>query len=295
MNAPSTAPVRKMNGLGNEIVVLDLRAENPPLSGEQACAINDLPGLAFDQLMVLRPPVTAQTLARIEIYNNDGSLAGACGNGMRCVALTVFEQTGEATQVFETDAGLLRADVDSADSITVDMGRPRFDWAEIPLRDPFDDTTRIELQAGPIDNPILHTPSVVNVGNPHAVFWVADVDAIGLDRVGALLENHPIFPERANISIAQVLAPDHVRVRTWERGAGITRACGSAACATLVCGARMGKLQRQATVTLPGGDLVIAWGDDDRIRMTGPAELEAHGALHLGASGEVTIGTLEPA
>lgn len=283
-----------MNGLGNEIVVLDLRAGNLTLSGEQASAINDLPGLAFDQLMVLLPPTTPDTVARVAIYNRDGSRSGACGNGMRCVALTVFESSGAASQLYETDAGLISAEIDTPDKITVDMGRPRFGWADIPLRDPFEDATGIELQAGPIDKPILHTPSVVNVGNPHAVFWVGDVDAIGLDRVGPLLENHPIFPERANISIAQVIAPDHVRIRTWERGAGLTRACGSAACATLVCGARKGKLRRKATVTVPGGDLVISWGEDDRILMTGPAELEAEGTLNFGPQGEVKIGTLEP-
>ena len=294
MTPQSTIPFVKMNGLGNDFVVVDGRGGPVRIEAEEAVHLaNRENGIGCDQVIVLEPAKTGDV--RMRILNADGSEVGACGNATRCVAYLLASETGRPRVAIETPSGALTATVQSIDRITVDMGEPRFAWDQIPLAEPFHDTRAIELQVGPIDQPVLHSPSVVNVGNPHAVFWVADVDAIGLDRVGALLENHPIFPERANISIAQVLAPDHVRVRTWERGAGITRACGSAACATLVCGARMGKLQRQATVTLPGGDLVIAWGDDDRVRMTGPAELEAHGALHLGTSGEITIGTLEPA
>ena len=142
---------------------------------------------------------------------------------------------------------------------TVDMGAPRLRWDEIPLREPFHDTTGIELQIGPIDAPILHTPSVVNMGNPHAIFWVKDVEAYDLARIGSLLEHHPIFPERANISLAHVVARDHIVLRVWERGAGLTHACGSAACAVVVAAARKDYADRRATVTLPGGDLLIEW------------------------------------
>jgi diaminopimelate epimerase len=160
------------------------------------------------------------------------------------------------------------------------MGKPRFGWQEIPLAEEFRDTRMIELQVGPIDQPVLHSPSVVSMGNPHAIFWVEnDVWSYALDRFGPLLENHPIFPERANISIAQVTAPDAMTIRTWERGAGLTRACGSAACAAAVCGARTRRTERTVTVTVPGGPLLIEWHDDDHVVMTGPAEWEFSGTL----------------
>jgi len=159
------------------------------------------------------------------------------------------------------------------------MGKPRFAWDEIPLAEPFHDTTGIELQIGPIDAPVLHSPSVVNVGNPHAIFWVNDIDAYDLGRFGPLLENHPIFPERANISLAQVTSRNGLRLRTWERGAGLTKACGTAACAAAVAAARKGLTDRQVTVELPGGVLFIDWTKDDHILMCGPAELEFEGTL----------------
>jgi diaminopimelate epimerase len=167
------------------------------------------------------------------------------------------------------------------DRISVDMGTPRFGWADIPLAEPFHDTRTIELQIGPIDKPLLHSPSVVNVGNPHAIFWVEDVSAFDLGRFGPLLENHPIFPQRANISLTHVVSREAVTVRTWERGAGLTRACGSAACAATVCAARKGLTGRTVTVTLPGGPLLIEWRANDRIFMTGPVELEHEGMLEL--------------
>ena len=160
------------------------------------------------------------------------------------------------------------------------MGEPRFGWADIPLAEPFHDTRRIELQIGPIDKPILHSPSVVNVGNPHAVFWVGRRPTPTTSPAsGRMLENHPIFPERANISLAHVTSPEAITVRTWERGAGLTKACGSAACAAAVCAARKGLTGRHVTVTLPGGPLDIEWRADDHILMTGPVELEHEGVL----------------
>jgi diaminopimelate epimerase len=233
----------------------------------------------YDQLMVLQPPRLSGTEAFIRIYNNDGSEAGACGNGMRCVARRVFEASGQNTATFETSAGLLNCwQGPSADLYTVDMGAPKFGWRDIPLAEEFRDTRGIELQIGPIDAPILHTPSVVSMGNPHAIFWVDDIDAYDLDRFGPLLENHPIFPERANITLAHIVDRDHITIRTWERGAGLTKACGSAACATAVAAARLKRTNRTVEITLPGGDLTIEWRDrDDHVLMTGPAAFEYEG------------------
>jgi len=170
------------------------------------------------------------------------------------------------------------ADNSSPDLISVDMGVPKFGWRDIPLAEEFRDTRAIELQIGPIDRPILHSPSVVNVGNPHAIFWVDDVHRVDLAKVGPLLENHPIFPERANISLCAVVSREHIIVRTWERGAGLTQACGSAACAAVVAAVRLRKTARLVTVTLPGGDLTIEWREsDDHVLMTGPVAFEFEG------------------
>ena len=275
---------RKMNGLGNEILVVDLRGRKDAMSGGTARDVAGRPGLAFDQMMVVHDPRTPGTDAYVQIYNVDGSEAEACGNGMRCVAWIAAGEAGRDAFTFETKAGLLPASVASKDRITVSMGRPKFGWQDIPLAEPFHDTRGIELQIGPIDNPILHSPAVVNVGNPHAVFWVNNVNAYDLARIGPMLENHPIFPERANISLAHVVSPTAITVRTWERGAGLTKACGSAACAVAVCAARKKLAQRQVTVTLPGGPLLIDWRANDEIWMTGPVELEHEGVLDLAAT-----------
>ena len=279
----TAAPLRyvKMNGLGNEIVVIDLRGTPRVLTADEAARIAAAPRTRFDQLMALHDPRTQGTEAFVRIYNTDGSQSGACGNGTRCIAWLTAQATAKQTMTFETIAGVLDVGVDGIDRITVDMGQPRFAWNEIPLRDPFHDTTRIELQIGPIDAPVLHTPSVVNVGNPHAVFWVDDVDAYDLARLGPLLENHPIFPERANISLAHVTSRASIRLRTWERGAGLTKACGSAACASAVLAARTNRTDRKVTVTLPGGDLVIEWTAANRILMTGPAAVEYDGVVNV--------------
>jgi diaminopimelate epimerase len=277
-------PFAKMNGLGNEIVLVDLRGSTHVFAAGEARAIAARPQSHFDQMMVLHDPRTSGTEAYVRIHNADGSEAEACGNGMRCVGWRVSQQTGRKDLVFETRAGVLDVTVASIARITVDMGRPRFGWQDIPLAEPFHDTRTIELQIGPIDKPILHSPSVVNVGNPHAVFWVEDVAAYDLGRIGPMLENHPIFPERANISLAHVTATDAITLRVWERGAGLTKACGSAACATAVCAARKKLTGRKVTVTLPGGPLEIEWRADDHILMTGPVELEHEGVLELAAT-----------
>jgi diaminopimelate epimerase len=279
MSALANHPFVKMNGLGNEIVVVDMRGEKAAISAPEARAAAQPAGAPYDQLMALHAPRTPGTDAYVRIYNNDGSEAGACGNGMRCVAELIFKETGKRALTFETEAGLLSCWQGEAALIsTVDMGKPRFAWNEIPLAEEFRDTRAIELQIGPIDKPILHSPSAVSMGNPHAIFWVDDVDAYDLGKIGPLLENHPMFPKRANISLARVVSREHMIVRTWERGAGLTKACGSAACAAAVAAARLGRTGRTVTVTLPGGDLLIEWRErDDHVLMTGPVEYEYEG------------------
>ncbi len=268
-----------MNGLGNEILVVDLRASAKRLTPNEVADMAAEPSSRFDQMMVLHAPKTKDTEAFVRIYNADGSEAGACGNGMRCVGWLLSEALGRRELNVETIAGVLAIEVRDASSITVDMGEPKFGWQDIPLAEEFRDTRAIELQIGPIDAPVLHSPSVVNVGNPHAVFWVDDVMAFDLGQFGAMLENHPIFPERANISLAHVASRDAITVRTWERGAGLTVACGSAACAALVSAARKTLADRKATVTLPGGPLVIEWLPNNHIAMTGPVTFEYRGAF----------------
>ena len=277
--AHDSLPFRKMNGLGNEILVLDLRASRTVLTADQAARIAANPETRFDQLMALHAPRSPDTAAYVRIYNADGSPAGACGNGTRCIAFAEAELTGKPDMLFETDGGLLVCHVESAGRITVDMGEPRFDWKDIPLAEEFRDTRAIELQVGPIDNPSIHSPSVVNVGNPHAIFWVDRLDVVDLAKVGPMLEHHRLFPERANISLARVVSKSEIHLKVWERGAGLTLACGSAACAAAVSGARTKRTDRRVTVVLPGGPLDIEWRADNHILMTGPVADEYAGTI----------------
>jgi diaminopimelate epimerase len=243
-----------------------------------AVGLNADPATKFDQVMAIHDPRTSGTANYIEILNSDGSFAQACGNGMRCVVQALSAETGQKLFTFETIAGILNAEEHADGLISVDMGVPRFGWQDIPLAEEFRDTRMIELQIGPIDAPILHSPSAVSMGNPHVVFWVdRDVGSYELDRFGPMLENHPIFPERANITIARVTSREALTMRTWERGAGLTRACGSAACAAAVSAARTGRTGRKLIVTVPGGDLQLEWRADDHVVMTGPAEWEFAG------------------
>jgi diaminopimelate epimerase len=267
-----------MNGLGNQIIVADMRGRGDRVTPDAAIAINGRAETKFDQIMAIHDPRMAGTANYIEIINSDGSRAQACGNGMRCVVQMLSAEQGRQRFTFETAAGILFGEEAESGLITVDMGTPKFAWYDIPLAEEFADTRQIELQIGPIDAPVLHSPSVMAIGNPHATFWVKDdVRSYALDRFGPLLENHPIFPERANIGIAQVLSPDKIVLRVWERGAGLTEACGTAACAAVVNGARTRRTARKATVTLPGGDLVVEWQADDHVTLTGPAEFEWRG------------------
>jgi len=275
-----SAQFAKMNGAGNEIIVADMRGTSARVSYDAAVALNADPATKFDQIMAIHDPRTPGTDYYLEILNSDGSRAQACGNGTRCVVQALASETGKRTFTFETVAGILNAEELGDGLISVDMGKPRFGWDEIPLAEEFGDTRAIELQIGPIDAPVLHSPSAASMGNPHAIFWVdQDVWSYDLDRFGPLLENHPIFPERANISIAQVISDEEIIMRTWERGAGLTLACGSAACATAVSASRTGRTKRSVNIQQPGGKLRVEWRGDDRVILTGPAEWEFSGML----------------
>ena len=290
MGALTNQSFVKMNGIGNEIVVVDLRAGAPRIAPEEVRAAAAPQGAPYDQLMALYPPRTPGTEAFIRIYNNDGSEAGSCGNGMRCVADLLSKESGKTVLAFETTAGILNCWKGADGMFTVDMGPPRFKWNEIPLSEVFRDTRAIELQIGPIDKPMLHSPAVVNMGNPHAIFWVDDVNVYDLHKFGPLLENHPIFPERANITLAHIVSRDHIIIRTWERGAGLTRACGSAACAAAVAAARLKRTNRKVKVTLPGGDLAIDWREsDDHVLMTGPVQFEFTGKFDPALFGKAGV------
>lgn len=282
---------QKMNGLGNKILIVDMRNRVGKITPEAAIRLASSSETSFDQIMAVHTPKRKNTHASIHILNSDGTDAEACGNGTRCVVSWLHNITGQSKYSFETAGGIVHSEYSNENQIEVNMGAPRFEWDEIPLAEEFADTRTIELQIGPIDDPVLHTPSVVNIGNPHAIFWVKD-DVLNYDlgRFGPMLENHPIFPQRANISIANVVSPESIIIRTWERGAGLTKACGSAACATAVCAARTGKTGRKVMITLPGGDLKIEWLNDNNILMSGPAEHEFTGLLDP-KNGQWTMGS----
>ncbi|MGJ0394910.1 MAG: diaminopimelate epimerase [Methylocystis sp.] len=264
-------PIQRMNGAGNEILVLDLRESGHELAPQEARAIAHAPGLRFDQLMAVHQPRRHGDDAFMRIYNVDGSLSSACGNGTRCVAYVLAREGKDALRL-ETDAGLIETQRRAETVFTVDMGRPRLDWREIPLARAVEDTRDV-----PLDPAVAGAPShfaAVSMGNPHAVFFVDDARKIDLETLGPPIERHPLFPQRVNVSFAQMLSRDDILLRVWERGTGATRACGSAACATLVAAARAGLGERAARLRLPGGDLTIEWRADDHLLMTGPVEFE---------------------
>ncbi len=278
MHAPLRLPFAKMNGIGNSILVVDERGLPPAVTGDMAREIAR-GHLAFDQMMVLSDSTRPDRDAFVRIYNTDGSRAGACGNGTRCVAWHMLQEQDRDSLNLDIDGTDVSCRRESPTVFTVDMGLPRFLWQEIPLREAAD-TMAVPLGAI-LTEFGLRAPAAVSMGNPHAIFFVPDAAAVDLHRFGPRLEHDPMFPERANISFAEVRSRDSIVLRVWERGVGPTLACGSAACATLVAAARLGKTDRRATVILPGGELTIAWLPDDHVSMTGPVELEETGLLSL--------------
>lgn len=274
-----TVPFLKMNGLGNEILVVDLRQGGEALSAD-IVRLWGAPGhpLHFDQLMALHPGRDGAD-ADMRIYNCDGSESSACGNGTRCVAAFLMAESGRRALVLDSAAGRLMTTAgERLDQITVDMGAPRFGWAEIPLAHAVDDT-----RAVPFDLPGSGLPatfSAVSMGNPHAIFFVPDLDAFDLAVVGPRVEHHPLFPQKVNLSLVRVDSPVAVTMKVWERGAGATLACGTAACAIAAAGARAGLTGRRVAVTLPGGVLHLDWRESDgHMLMTGPAAHEFAGRL----------------
>jgi diaminopimelate epimerase len=266
-----------MNGAGNRILVLDLRGSPLAPTPEDARAIHRAPGLAYDQMMTLVDPQSPGMAAFVRIFNNDGTLAEACGNGTRCVADRLCRELGVDAVEVETEAGRIACERLGPSTYRADMGPPRFAWEQIPLARPVEDTRRVDLFDALIG---LGPAAVVNMGNPHAVFFVADLARIDAAGWGARVETHPMFPEKANVTFAEIRSRSEVATRVWERGVGLTLACGSAACATLVAASRLGIMDRKGTVHLPGGDLVIEWRPaDDHVLMTGPVEFEGERVL----------------
>jgi diaminopimelate epimerase len=270
---------RKMHGLGNDFVVLDARAAPLPITPARAAAIADRRfGVGCDQFIVMEPPPPGADVF-MRIRNPDGSEAGACGNATRCIASLVADERGADRVVVRTIAGDLPVERLAGGLWRADMGPARLRWTDVPLAHKAD-TLHLPLALGPVAD-----PAACSMGNPHATFFVDDLGAIDVAALGPALERNPIFPERANIGFAQVLSPDHIRLVMWERGAGMTLACGSGACATIVNAARRGLTGRRATVTMPGGDLLMEWREaDGHVLMTGPVATSFTGTIDLGAA-----------
>lgn len=272
-------PFRKMNGLGNDFVIVDLRGVRAHMHEDAARAIADRKnGIGCDQVITIED----HDGPYMGVWNADGTEAGACGNAARCVGAILMTETGEDGIAIETRSGLISAERVGATRIAVDMGAPKFHWKQIPLAEETQDTRFVDIKLGPIDKPVLWGPSAVNMGNPHCIFFVDDVNAHKLEIFGPMIENHPMFPERANVSLAQVRGRQLIRLRVWERGAGITKACGTAACAAVVAAHRRRLTERKASVELDGGLLAIEWREDDHVIMTGPYEFEFDGILPEG-------------
>ena len=276
-----TRPFVKMNGAGNDFVVVNALETPFAPTADQARAIADRQaGEGCDQMIALEPSTTADAFMRV--WNADGSVVETCGNALRCVGWMLLQSTGKDEVTIDTLGGLTTARRALDGRVTVDMGAPRLDWEQIPLDEAMD-TRGIELQVGPIDDPVLHTPGAVSMGNPHVVFFMDHTPDDGFVRgTGSLIEHHPRFPEGVNVGFAHVIAPDRIRLRVWERGAGLTKACGTGACAALVAAARRGLTGRAATIEVDGGELRIEWDEaSDHVFMTGPVEVERTGTLAI--------------
>jgi len=276
----SELPFIKMHGLGNDFVVADLRARSERIDPATARAIADRhTGIGCDQVISIEPSQTADAFMRI--HNASGGEVEACGNATRCVASLLFEENGSDGATIETVAGLLPATAEADALVTVDMGPARLGWQDIPLSREMD-TLHVDLTIGPAGAPVLSDPCCVNMGNPHAVFFVDDVEDIDIPTIGPLLETHPLFPQGANIGFAEVRSQKELRLRVWERGAGLTRACGSGACAAVVAAARRDLTDRRIDIIMDGGRLGLAWNEGDgHVLMTGPVATSFTGVLDI--------------
>lgn len=274
----TSRPFVKMNGAGNDFVVVDALARPFTPSEDQVRALADRgTGEGFDQLIAMEPSSTADAFMRV--WNADGAMVQTCGNALRCVGWLLMEASGSDRVVIDTAAGPTVATRAGDHRVTVDMGEPRLAWDQVPLAEAMD-TRGIELQVGPIDAPVLHTPGAVSMGNPHVVFFTDRQDDGFVTGSGSLVEHHPLFPEGVNVGFAKVLDRSHIRLRVWERGAGLTKACGTGACAAQVAAVRRGLTERKATVVVDGGELVIDWdAASGHVFMTGPVEIERTGTL----------------
>jgi diaminopimelate epimerase len=271
---PGGMKLFKMNGLGDAFAIFDARGRGGlALSADQARRIADpRAGVGCNQVVAIEESIRGDAFMRI--WNADGGEVAACGNAARCVGWLLLNETGRDAVTIETLAGRLKAERRGHDTVSVDVGSPLLKWEEIPVTEKMD-TRRLDLKIGAVDTPVLHAPGAVNMGAPHCVFFVDDVAAIAVERFGPMIENHPLFPERANVGFAEVRARDVIRLRVWERDAGLTRASGMGACASVVAATRRGLVDRRAIVKLDGGDLIVEWREsDDHALMTGPVELE---------------------
>ena len=275
-----------MNGAGNRFGVFDAR-EHPSFAMRsdlaKATAAKDGPmgELGADQIIVMRQPKSDSADIFMEIWNADGGEVDACGNASRCIPWLVMVETGRGEITLETNAGMLLTTRISKDQVAVDMGKPHLEWDEIPLKE-YMDTHVVDVKVGPIDAPILARPGAVNMGNPHCVFFVDNADETAVDKIGPMIEFHPLFPEQCNVGFAEVRNRNEIRLRVWERGVGITKACGTGACAALVAAHRQKRTDRKARIIMDGGDLHIDWrAVDDHVIMTGPVELEFEGELDV--------------
>ncbi len=259
-------PFLKMDGLGNDFAVIDERKQSFGLSNKDIVKMaNRKTGVGFDQLIVIANPANPKEhAAAMKIYNADGSAAGACGNGTRCIGKVLLEETGLSSLKIEAPGERI-LEVFAGKLITANMGKPNLDWKSIPLAENIDTLELPKIVAG------LPRPVAVNVGNPHAVFFVSDLEKVDVEKQGALVEKHHLFPERTNVEFVEVKKPNHLRMKVWERGAGITKACGTGACASLVAAVRKGLAQNSAKVEMDGGELNITWSENGDILMTGAA------------------------
>jgi diaminopimelate epimerase len=265
----------KMHGLGNDFVVIDRRkGAAAPTAGQMRHIANRHRGIGCDQLVLIEPPASATADVAFRFYNQDGSESGACGNGTRCAAALVMGETGADRLAIETPAGPLAAERQAGGLYAVNMGAARTGWRDIPLAKEMD-TLTVPLTVGPLADPVT-----IGMGNPHCVFFVDDAEAVDLDTFGPQIERHPLFPERTNVEVAAITGKDRIRLRVWERGVGITLACGSGACATGVAASRRGLTGRNVEIAVDGGGVLsVEWRADGDVILTGPVAFSFTGEI----------------